>query len=226
MYVGADGQVTKDSMNGPLAAGIPGMPAALDHLARRYGRLPLQASLAPAIRYAGDGFRVDGWMHAELWWRRATLKKSPAAGFPIGVPDTCAQPQPTAANKGSKEPYEYLTNVTTADILPGEGCETGSDASHTSVDACITSKQVCEPFWCDLADQRTVGQRARRAFLFGGGLSSTNYAIVYGQKNYSAWSPPLWPIKVVMTAAIFMMLLQCVSALFKDIAIARGKPLA
>ena len=64
------------------------------------------------------------------------------------------------------------------------------------------------------------------AVLFGGGLSSTNYAIVYGQKNYSAWSPPLWPIKVVMTAAIFMMLLQCVSALFKDIAIARGKPLA
>ena len=63
------------------------------------------------------------------------------------------------------------------------------------------------------------------AVLFGGGLSSTNYAIVYSQKNYSAWSPPLWPIKVVMTAAIFMMLLQCVSAFFKDIAIARGKPI-
>lgn len=64
------------------------------------------------------------------------------------------------------------------------------------------------------------------AVLFGGGLSSTNYAIVYGQKNYSAWSPPLWPIKVVMTAAIFMMLLQCVSTFFKDVAIARGKPIA
>lgn len=64
------------------------------------------------------------------------------------------------------------------------------------------------------------------AVLFGGGLSSTNYAIAYGQKNYSAWSPPLWPIKVVMTAAIFMMLLQCVSTFFKDVAIARGKPIA
>lgn len=64
------------------------------------------------------------------------------------------------------------------------------------------------------------------AVLFGGGLSSTNYAIAYGQKNYSAWSPPLWPIKVVMTAAIFMMLLQCISTFFKDIAIARGKPIA
>lgn len=64
------------------------------------------------------------------------------------------------------------------------------------------------------------------AVLFGGGLSSTNYAIVYGQKNYTAWGPPLWPVKVVMTAAIFMMLLQCVSTFFKDIAIARGKPIA
>ncbi|MBN9071250.1 MAG: TRAP transporter small permease subunit [Rhizobiales bacterium] len=62
--------------------------------------------------------------------------------------------------------------------------------------------------------------------LFGGAVSSTNYAIVYGQKNYSAWSPPLWPIKVVMTVAILLMLLQCVSAFFKDVAIARGKPIA
>ena len=62
--------------------------------------------------------------------------------------------------------------------------------------------------------------------LFGGGLSSTNYAIVYGQKNYSAWSPPLWPIKIVMTFGVLLILLQCISALIKDIAIARGKPIA
>ena len=62
--------------------------------------------------------------------------------------------------------------------------------------------------------------------LFGGGLSSTNYAIVYGQKNYTAWAPPLWPIKVVMTAGIFLMLLQLISTFIKDVAIARGKPIA
>lgn len=86
----------------------------------------------------------------------ARLKKSPAAGFPVGVPDSCAEaPKADIASKGSREPYEYLTNVT-GDLLPGEGCETGSDASHTSVDACVSVKQVCEPFWCDLADQRTA----------------------------------------------------------------------
>ena len=64
------------------------------------------------------------------------------------------------------------------------------------------------------------------AVLFGGGISSTNYAIQYNQKNYSAWSPVLWPIKVVMTVGVFLMLLQAVSTLFKDLAIARGKPIA
>jgi TRAP-type mannitol/chloroaromatic compound transport system permease small subunit len=62
--------------------------------------------------------------------------------------------------------------------------------------------------------------------LFAGGVSSSNYAIVYKQQNYSAWAPVLWPIKVVMTAAIFLMLLQAVSSFFKDIAELRGKPIA
>ena len=44
------------SRNGPLAAGIPGLPAALVHLAENYGRLSLAESLEPAIRYAEEGF--------------------------------------------------------------------------------------------------------------------------------------------------------------------------
>ena len=62
--------------------------------------------------------------------------------------------------------------------------------------------------------------------LFLGGISSTNYAIVYQQTNYSAWAPLLWPIKVVMTIGVFLMLLQCISTFFKDVAAARGKPIA
>jgi TRAP-type mannitol/chloroaromatic compound transport system permease small subunit len=62
--------------------------------------------------------------------------------------------------------------------------------------------------------------------LFAGGISSTNYAIVYNQTNYTAWAPVLWPVKVVMTIGVFLMLLQAVSSLFKDIAIVRGQPIA
>lgn len=62
--------------------------------------------------------------------------------------------------------------------------------------------------------------------VFAGGISSTNYAIVYKQQNYSAWAPVLWPIKTIMTTAIFLMLLQAISSFFKDIAELRGKPIA
>ena len=46
------------SIDGALAAGIPGTPAALVQLAEKYGRLPLKQTLAPAIRFARDGFAV------------------------------------------------------------------------------------------------------------------------------------------------------------------------
>ena len=61
--------------------------------------------------------------------------------------------------------------------------------------------------------------------LLIGSISSTVYAIEYGQKNYSSWAPPLAPIKIIMTFGIFLMLLQAVSTFFKDLAIARGKTL-
>ena len=62
--------------------------------------------------------------------------------------------------------------------------------------------------------------------LPAGGISATNYAIVYKQQNYTAWAPLLWPIKVIMTVGIFLMLLQAISFFLKDVAEARGEPIA
>jgi len=57
MYLDAAGEpIPRASRDGALAAGIPGLPAALVYLADRYGDLPLARSLAPAIRQARDGF--------------------------------------------------------------------------------------------------------------------------------------------------------------------------
>jgi TRAP-type mannitol/chloroaromatic compound transport system permease small subunit len=61
--------------------------------------------------------------------------------------------------------------------------------------------------------------------LLIGGISSTTYAIEYGQQNYSSWAPRLWPIKVVMCIGITLMLLQVISVFFKDVAKARGESL-
>jgi len=59
MYLDEAGNVIPHlSVDGPLSAAIPGIPAALVHLASRYGELPLAQSLAPAIRYAREGFPV------------------------------------------------------------------------------------------------------------------------------------------------------------------------
>lgn len=59
MYLDENGEpIRRASTSGPLAAGIPGLPAALEHIAKNYGRLPLAQSLAPAIRLAREGLPV------------------------------------------------------------------------------------------------------------------------------------------------------------------------
>lgn len=62
--------------------------------------------------------------------------------------------------------------------------------------------------------------------LLWGAVSSTQYALQYNQKNYSAWSPVLWPVKIAMTIGIFLMLLQVIAQFFRDIAEAAGRPIA
>ncbi len=48
--------IPKSSLVGPLASGIPGLPAALVHVSKQYGKLPLSVSLKPAIKLAEEGF--------------------------------------------------------------------------------------------------------------------------------------------------------------------------
>jgi gamma-glutamyltranspeptidase/glutathione hydrolase len=80
MYLDAGGQPIADaSTEGARAAGIPGEPAAFEHLARRYGRLPLKTSLAPAIRLARAGFPLYARLQAGIRAKRSLLLKSPAA---------------------------------------------------------------------------------------------------------------------------------------------------
>ncbi len=80
MYLNERGEVVpRASMDGPLAAGIPGEPAALAHIARRYGRLSLKRSLAPAIRLAEQGFAVDAVYQRMAGWRKAALARYPMA---------------------------------------------------------------------------------------------------------------------------------------------------
>lgn len=60
MYLDNKGNVIpKLSINGAMAAAIPGQAAAFDHIAKKYGNLPLKQSLEAAIQIAKNGFAVD-----------------------------------------------------------------------------------------------------------------------------------------------------------------------
>jgi gamma-glutamyltranspeptidase / glutathione hydrolase len=101
LYLDADGEVIPGlSLDGALAAAIPGTPAALVHLAGEYGRLTLAQNLAPAIRLAEQGFPVDPAFLQMARFRLAALRAGadaadiflrdgelPAEGEPILQPD-------------------------------------------------------------------------------------------------------------------------------------------
>ena len=78
MYLDEKGNVISGmSMNGPMSAGIPGVPAAMAHLADKYGKLPLKKTLSHAIRYAKEGFEVDDYYRKLAGFRKDVLNEWP-----------------------------------------------------------------------------------------------------------------------------------------------------
>ncbi len=80
MYLDGSGNVIAGaSIDGPLSAGIPGVPAALEHLALKYGSQPLSVTLEAAIRHARSGFKTDKHYQRMASFREKALKASPDA---------------------------------------------------------------------------------------------------------------------------------------------------
>jgi len=118
LYLDELGEVVpRLSMDGALAAAIPGEPAALVHLARNYGKLSLAESLAPAIRLAENGFPVDERYREMARFRLELLREFPSAasiflsqgeipevGFMIKQPELAATLR-SIANKGHRGFY-------------------------------------------------------------------------------------------------------------------------
>lgn len=61
--------------------------------------------------------------------------------------------------------------------------------------------------------------------LLYGAIDSTIYAIETNERSPSLWRPYMWPLKVIMCLGFFLMLLQAISELIKDIAKLRGAPI-
>ncbi len=80
MYLDENGEPNRRlAVDGPLAAAIPGLPMALVHMAKNYGRLPLSQSLAPAIRLAREGWTFGPKNASMLGARKQVLAGNAAA---------------------------------------------------------------------------------------------------------------------------------------------------
>ena len=78
IYLDKSGNVIKGmSLNGPTAAAIPGTPAAIERLVKKYGRLSLKEVLAPAIRQARAGFLVTERYRKWMKFRTEVIKDYP-----------------------------------------------------------------------------------------------------------------------------------------------------
>lgn len=79
MYIGADGKVTKDSLVGYRAAGVPGTVAGLAEAHRRYGKLRWQEVVEPAVRLANRGFKMPLGLAESLRESADQFRSFPAA---------------------------------------------------------------------------------------------------------------------------------------------------
>ncbi len=64
----------------------------------------------------------------------------------------------------------------------------------------------------------SLGHFKDQPFSFFGGLFTGSESVGRLERSPTAWRPYLWPIKLLMCFGIFLMLLQAISELIKDVA--------
>lgn len=99
MYLDEQGEATDASWTGPRASGVPGAVSGMRKAHEKYGSLPWERLLQPAIRLA-EGIVMDEEMHDNIdgetdrltQFPASAAKWLPADGEPVAVGDTFRQP--------------------------------------------------------------------------------------------------------------------------------------
>ena len=102
MYLDKDGNVVKGaSTTGHLAVGVPGTVSGMEYALQKYGTMKRAAVLAPAVRYAKDGFLLDQGDIDMLATATEDFKRDPATAA-------------TFLNRG--EPFQIGQKIVQADL--------------------------------------------------------------------------------------------------------------
>jgi len=102
MYLDKDGNVVKGaSTTGHLAVGVPGTVSGMEYALQKYGTMKRAAVLAPAVRYAKDGFVLDQGDIDMLATATEDFKRDPAIAA-------------TFLNRG--EPFQIGQKIVQADL--------------------------------------------------------------------------------------------------------------
>ena len=72
--------VSSLSLTGALAVAVPGEVAGLTEAHKRFGSMPLQVLVAPAIRLAAEGFPLDSTLRYAIDRQQESIKKFPGLG--------------------------------------------------------------------------------------------------------------------------------------------------
>jgi gamma-glutamyltranspeptidase/glutathione hydrolase len=119
MFLDKEGNpVASLSRDSALAAGIPGEPAGLVYMAKKFGKLPLSVSMAPAIKLAREGFPLYERLRGAVTFKKGAFLKTsdatrvylvngevPAIGYLIKQPDL-ANSLELLATKGADGYYK------------------------------------------------------------------------------------------------------------------------
>ena len=79
MYVDSAGNVLESSLTGHRSVGVPGTVAGLFEAHRRFGHLPWNDLVAPAVRLARDGYALDGVRSRQITREAERLARFPAS---------------------------------------------------------------------------------------------------------------------------------------------------
>ncbi len=136
MYLDGNGEIVKGaSTAGYLAVGVPGSVMGLETAREKYGTLPREELLAPAIRFARDGFVLDQGDVASLQNAAKKLSKDKAAaaiflkpdGKTFSIGETLVQPELAASlsSISEKGPDAFYKGAIADDIVKASAATGG-----------------------------------------------------------------------------------------------------